>query len=233
MAQPKHSPNCICEHCGKAYHQTPKRLQQSRFCSQACRTLATTTVIACQYCGAERRVSRAMSPKYKYCNAECRALDNTIERRFWRKVRVAGVDDCWEWLGALLTDGYGTFTVDNRPKRATHVAWFIEHGEWPHEQMCHTCDNPRCVNPRHLYDADQSTNILDAYQKGRAQRGENHRSAVLTEADVLEIWRMIGDGLGDAEIAASFGVNHGTVYWIRSGRNWRHIHPNLQPPPSR
>lgn len=233
MAPPKHTPNCICEHCGKAYHATPQRLSQSRFCSQTCRTQATTVIVSCRYCGAKRRVSRAMSPKYKYCDATCRALDNTMERRYWRKVRVAGENDCWEWTGALLSDGYGTFTVDNRPKRATHVAWFIEHGEWPREQMCHTCDNPRCVNPRHLYDADQSTNILDAYQKGRARRGENHGSAVLTEANVLEIWRMIADGRSDAEIAALFGVNHGTVYWIRVGRNWRHLHPNLPPPPSR
>lgn len=86
--------------------------------------------------------------------------------RFWSK--TAQVGDCLEWTGSRLKGrGYGLFHFEGKTQRAHRVAWFLTHGEWPSANVLHTCDNPACVLPLHLFDGDQRDNVLDMYAKGR------------------------------------------------------------------
>lgn len=99
-----------------------------------------------------------------------------IEQRFWAKVDKAGEDDCWEWTGAK-SRGYGTISRDaadgGKTALAHRISWEIHHGEIPkglsyHGMVvCHSCDNPGCVNPRHLRLDTQAGNLKEAVGKGR------------------------------------------------------------------
>jgi hypothetical protein len=89
------------------------------------------------------------------------------EERFWARVDKAGPSGCWLWMGAKAR-GYGQFYLNGRNRKATHVAWLLTHGSIPEGKMaCHTCDNPTCVNPAHIFWGTMSDNILDAVKKGR------------------------------------------------------------------
>lgn len=92
-----------------------------------------------------------------------------IEGRFWAKVAKGHSNECWEWIGAKTSKGYGTIRDQGRTRRATHVAWEFANGRPIPEGMmvCHSCDSPPCVNPDHLWVGTGSDNIKDCYAKGR------------------------------------------------------------------
>lgn len=88
--------------------------------------------------------------------------------RFWPKVGKAGPNECWPWTGT--TDGrYGLFWVSGRHVRAHRFSWEIANRQpFPDgKDACHTCDNPSCVNPIHIFPGSPSDNALDAVRKGR------------------------------------------------------------------
>lgn len=91
--------------------------------------------------------------------------------RFWSRVRVAGPDECWEWIGALNNKGYGRFGTYPKSGTLRHLAHryvLAERGELdPALTVLHVCDNPACVNPRHLSQGTQLDNIRDCLSKGR------------------------------------------------------------------
>jgi hypothetical protein len=93
----------------------------------------------------------------------------TVSERFWAKVDRRGPDECWPWLASTNRYGYGRLWVDTRQRPAPQVAWEIEHdAPFPVGMMaCHTCDNPPCVNPAHIWPGTMRDNIQDALRKGR------------------------------------------------------------------
>lgn len=87
----------------------------------------------------------------------------TVDERFWSKVDRASSDECWIWNGSTGERGYGRFWYEGRQRQAHHVAWLLTKGEIPEGLMaCHTCDNPPCVNPGHIFWGTMSDNIVDA-----------------------------------------------------------------------
>ncbi|MBR2118468.1 MAG: HNH endonuclease [Afipia sp.] len=97
---------------------------------------------------------------------------SSIIDRFWKKVDRRSDDDCWNWLGCKdRPNGYGTMYVDGRHRRATRISWEM-HNRRPFPSgmdACHTCDNPACVNPRHIWPGTRLQNVMDAVSKGRQQ----------------------------------------------------------------
>jgi hypothetical protein len=91
----------------------------------------------------------------------------SLAGRFWEKVTRG--DGCWEWSGATGTNGYARLWHDGRMIPASHVAWFLAHGQWPPADLfvCHHCDNPPCVRADHLFLGTKSDNMRDAAAKGR------------------------------------------------------------------
>jgi len=94
---------------------------------------------------------------------------------FWGMVCVLRADQCWTWTGGRTRTGYGSVWTDGKHKRAHRVAWELAHGEilqrWPKNGngLCvlHTCDNPLCMNPNHLFLGSKGDNNRDRDQKGR------------------------------------------------------------------
>ena len=136
-------------------------------------------------------------------------------------------DKCWVWQGCKDKNGYGRMTYHGKDKRAHRIAYALFHGEEPPSNIliCHRCDNPSCVNPKHLFAGTNGDNVRDMVRKGhhRDISGEANPMAKLTEADVIEIRKMIADGFSKRIIAHQFGVSERYIYYIVTKRTWKHI----------
>lgn len=108
-----------------------------------------------------------------------------LEARFWEKVDKSGGNDaCWAWAGRLDYYGYGQLDIDGKQERAHRLSWKLLVGDIPEDLwVLHKCDNPRCVNPSHLFLGDQKANVADMMAKGRhVKRGEKRRRLANQEA---------------------------------------------------
>jgi hypothetical protein len=87
------------------------------------------------------------------------------EQRFWRLVTLG--DGCWE-RGGSDRHGYGLISIHNRQQLAHRYSWELHNGPIPTGiNVCHHCDNPRCVRPDHLFLGTQKDNLRDMSAKGR------------------------------------------------------------------
>lgn len=86
--------------------------------------------------------------------------------RFMAKVQKT--DNCWLWTGPLSPLGYGYFSLNAKTVGAHRAAWTLLRGEIPKGMLiCHRCDNPKCVNPDHLFVGTDYDNNIDCIKKGR------------------------------------------------------------------
>lgn len=86
---------------------------------------------------------------------------------FWSRVDKSG--QCWLWVGARTSAGYGHFYIGKLAIYAHRFSWQIINGEIPKGLLiCHHCDNPPCVNPNHLFLGTLSDNARDSAAKGRS-----------------------------------------------------------------
>ena len=87
--------------------------------------------------------------------------------RFAKFVDPAGEDECWPWKGGGTAQGYGLIRIDKVQRLATHVALELAGKPRPGDLLaCHKCDNPPCVNPKHLYWGTHSDNAADFVSRG-------------------------------------------------------------------
>ena len=144
----------------------------------------------------------------------------TLNDRFFEKV-VIRESGCHEWIAGCSANGYGAFQKDGASHGAHRVAYEIAFGQIPDGLcVCHTCDNPRCCNPAHLFLGTDKDNATDRTAKGRDAHGERNGVAKLTNERVLEIFR--ADGTQE-EIAAEYGVCQQQVCKIKRRVAWRHV----------
>lgn len=150
-----------------------------------------------------------------------------VLERFWRQIYKTGL--CWDWTGSLDSDGYGKIKIKGVGIRAHHFSYTTFKGPIADGLMVlHTCDNPGCVNPDHLFLGSQFDNMKDMVAKGRANKlkGEASPLAKLCDSDVLEIRRrhISGDPVnGGMALAREFCVSQGTILRIVTGKKWKHL----------
>lgn len=145
-------------------------------------------------------------------------------QKFWSKVDVRGDDECWNWKGKKLPKGYGIFVCFGEQIYAHRFSLELS-TQKPLGNLfaLHKCDNPSCVNPNHLFSGTQMDNLADCKQKKRHQYGECHHNAKLTEAQVIEIKKLLKSGEKPQSVADKFGVSRPTVHFIGDGKRWGHV----------
>jgi hypothetical protein len=119
--------------------------------------------------------------------------------------------------------------------RATRYSWALHNRKQVPADMlvCHSCDNPSCVNPNHLFLGTDLDNMLDKIAKERhnVPKGELNFSAILTEKQALAI---LADPRPYLQIAAEFGVSEGTINDIKNRYSWKHLDaPSVKNPNAR
>ena len=97
-------------------------------------------------------------------------MKKNITERFWEKVDKNTSNGCWEWTASLSKGGYGQI-AHNGPKYAHRLS-----AEWAgmnpaNKYVCHKCDNPKCVNPEHLFIGTNQDNVSDMVFKSRHKKG--------------------------------------------------------------
>ena len=149
--------------------------------------------------------------------------------RFERYFERGEPDACWPWLGSKNGTGrlncYGRFAYGRKKYIASRLAYVIANGPIDRTLLvCHTCDNPPCVNPAHLFIGTTRDNTLDAVRKGRNRScgmvGVANHNARLNPNAVRAIRR---SPLNNSELARCFGVDPSAVRQVRVGRTWRHV----------
>lgn len=93
------------------------------------------------------------------------------KERFLKYVEKRGDSDCWEWTGARYKNGYGHFNNGRESGYAHRLSFSLFRGPVPkRKHVCHSCDNPPCVNPSHLWIGTAKDNAMDRQKKGRGRR---------------------------------------------------------------
>jgi hypothetical protein len=143
------------------------------------------------------------------------------------KKYVVDSKNCWNWLGSKDKDGYGVFGHHrNKQLRAHRASYDFYIGEIPTGMLvCHYCDNPSCINPKHLFLGTSKDNTQDMIKKQRKLIlfGENHPNAKLTEQQANEIKQLRKQNKPLTEIANQFGISFQTVSSIAKGKTWKRI----------
>ena len=101
--------------------------------------------------------------------------------RFLSKIEFAPEDKCWMWKGSVNSDGRGQFWLKGRLWCAPRLSFEYANGYPPIRNACHSCDNPGCVNPYHIEDADQQKNTIDCLKRGR------YSNIKISDNDVIKL----------------------------------------------
>lgn len=146
--------------------------------------------------------------------------------RLYSRTQFDPATECMNWEGAVTaTTGYGKVKLDGRVMDTHRASWILSHGDIaPGMQICHTCDNRRCINPRHLFLGTRSDNMVDAAIKGRIDMKAVRAASPgkLTDTQVREIFTRVNAGEDRASLAAAYNVSTTTISKIRYLRKQRY-----------
>lgn len=152
---------------------------------------------------------------------------------FWSKLsKQNGEDGCWEWTGyRTQAMGYGRVKFSGKVTYAHRVAYELAKGAIPIGMcVCHSCDNPACCNPTHLWLGTRAENIADRDAKGRHSpvRSDGTSSAKLNWGIVRSIRISYCAGERISALAVRFGVVRSNIWAVVHNKTW--FDPEYTPP---
>jgi len=140
---------------------------------------------------------------------------------FWARVAKEPDSDCWTWKGKVTRDGYGAVKIFGVVRGAHRVAYEIEYQDAA-DGLCvmHSCDNPLCCNPAHLFKGTHTDNMQDMIRKGRQKSGGKKRT-ILNFESAEKIRLDFAGGKSKHAISREYGVCPLHVRHIIAGRYWK------------
>jgi hypothetical protein len=175
-----------------------------------------TSLRVCAGCG------RSFVPagRQRFCDHECYAasLRVDIKDRFWSKVKIGALNECWLWTAKARIgntarfDGYGSIlgivNGKKRPCYSHRIAWELTFGAIP-DGLCvlHACDVSLCCNPNHLFLGTQTDNMHDCHRKGR-MRPRGHACPAPLDAVFERVPSVQLEVRGDLHVGQSAVVDH-------------------------
>ena len=152
------------------------------------------------------------------------AIEQRYIDRFHTKY-TKQANGCWVWNACKNYTGYGVMIINRKTMLAHRMSAQLAGINIEGLNVCHTCDNPSCVNPNHLYAGTQADNMTDRDTKGRTPKGKVHYNARLTDNDVKYIRKNCRYGRnGNVKLLAEqFGIGVTYVYNIMKRKTWKHI----------
>ena len=149
------------------------------------------------------------------------------ENRFWKKV-IHNENGCWEWTGGKCTKGYGYYRYNGKMTLCHRISWELNYGNIPEGLLVlHKCDNPKCVNPEHLWLGTVQDNSRDMYSKNRNhiwlnRKGASNSNSKLTQEEVDCIRSVYANKDATYEqLALYFRVSKNTISRIVNNKSWR------------
>lgn len=152
-------------------------------------------------------------------------LDNTNIDRFFKKVNFT--DECWNWIGGKSSKKYGRFRINKKlylPHRLSYK-YFYETSIPLKMDVCHHCDNPKCINPGHLFIGTRSDNMKDCVLKNRLNvpKGEKHPHSKLTEEKIREIRNLSNKGYSQRQLSRIYQIGHRAIGAVVNKKSWKHV----------
>lgn len=157
------------------------------------------------------------------------------QQRILTKIRREQ-NGCWTWLGLCQKEGkrngrtffgYGVLKYKSRGYPAHRFSWIAFRGEIPQGKIvCHGCDNPKCVNPDHLFIGTSKLNIDDCVSKDRHTRGIRNSKAKLTDEIVKCIkadYRPWDRTCSMTVMSQRYGVSPSIISDVIHGKRWKHV----------
>lgn len=145
-------------------------------------------------------------------------MNKDLKSRFEDKVFYGSPCGCHYWIANTNYSGYGLIRIKSKYHKAHRVSYNLYKGEIPIGLVvCHSCDNPSCVNPDHLFIATQADNIRDCKNKGRTNGGLKK----LTEVDVMQLRELNRLGVKKSSLSKMFGISYSQVRRIVNYERWK------------
>lgn len=146
----------------------------------------------------------------------------------WHRIEVLAPDACWRWNGSINRWGYGDCQWNGKRVNASRAAYESVNGKVPEGLVvCHSCDNPACCNPAHLFAATQAVNVKDCKDKGRwrSRSGATHPRPArkMTDEQVREARQLYLGGKTQTEIARRWGLHSSVISRAVRGESWSHL----------
>lgn len=194
-----------CENCYKEFSYRSKRRPNARFCSRSCLSRMTK-----KEQDEKSKNERANETDEEYFKAMELKLEKFSKRS----------DSCWDWIACRDNENYGVILHRHKHFKAHRARYMIVNKIRNLSSklfVLHSCDNPPCTNPEHLFLGNQNDNMQDMVKKGR------HKRTFLSIEKVKDIRRLLELGVTMKKIAKDFSVNEKTIYSIKNKKSWKII----------
>ena len=134
--------------------------------------------------------------------------DKFNSKKYWSLVDRINNNGCWLWLGDKNVEGYGRMMVGSVYEATHRIAYLIRYKFIPKgTSILHSCDNPSCVNPKHLRIGTHKDNMNDVYMRGRM--GGNLYN--ISDKLILMVYELQDIGLTKKEIREKLGLTKSLV----------------------
>lgn len=164
---------------------------------------------------------------HKYLRGIHKGFIKSLKNHFFKYIIIPENDShCMEWNSYINPQGYGKIYHNGKSYRAHRLSYQIFIGLIPKNmEICHLCDNTKCINPNHLFLGSHSENMKDMSNKNRHKvlKGSKNKLSKFNEEDILDIRRRLDGNESQKNIAKDFDVYQTTISKIKLNKSWRHV----------